>query len=95
MDRIGIRELRQNASVYLDRVKDGESIEITERGVPIAVLSPAPGLSLIDRLIAEGKVIPAQGDLAQFLRDNPVSERVAGEVPLSEVLQQMRDEEYR
>lgn len=95
MDRIGIRELRQNASVYLDRVKDGESIEITERGVPIAVLSPAPGLTLIDRLIAEGKVIPARGDLGQFLRDNPVSERVAGEVPLTEVLRQMRDEEDR
>lgn len=90
MDQIGIRELRQNASVYLDRVKEGESIEITERGVPIAVISPAGSLSLIDRLIAEGAITPGRGDLAQVLRDNPPS----GPGGLSETLQQMRDEEY-
>ena len=95
MDRIGIRELRQNASVYLERVKDGESIEITERGVPIAVLSPAPGLSLIDRLIAEGKATPGRGDLAQWMRDNPPGPPIPGEVSLSDVLQQMRDEDDR
>lgn len=91
MERIGIRELRQNASVYLERVKDGESIEITERGVPIAVLSPAPGLSLIDRLIAEGKATPGTGNLAEWLRDNPPT----GPAGISAVLQQMRDEDER
>lgn len=91
MDRIGIRELRQNASVYLERVKNGESIEITERGVPIAVLSPAAGLSLIDRLIAEGKATPGRGNLAEFLRDNPPS----GPPGISAVLRQMRDEDER
>jgi prevent-host-death family protein len=93
MDSIGVRELRQNASVYLGRVKDGESIEVTERGVPIAILSPAPSLSLFDRLVAEGAITPARGELSTWLRDNPVRSRPAGN--LSEKLQQSRDEDDR
>ena len=93
MDSIGVRELRQNASVYLGRVKDGESIEVTERGVPIAILSPAPSLSLFDRLVAEGAITPARGDLSTWLRDNPVRSRPAGN--LGARLQQLRDEDDR
>ncbi len=52
MERIGVRELRQNASVYLREVKAGESVEITERGRLVAVMSP-PALSPSERLIAE------------------------------------------
>ena len=91
MDQIGIRELRQNASVYLDRVKEGESIEITERGVPIAVISPVGSTSKFDRLVAAGVITPGRGNLAQFLRDNPPS----GPPGISAVLQQMRDEDDR
>ena len=91
MERIGVRELRQNASVYLDRVKKGESIEVTERGIPVAVLSPAPGLSLLDRLVAEGQVTPGRGDLKTWLADNPPS----GATGLGNVVQQMRDEDDR
>lgn len=62
MTRIGVRELRQNASVYLSRVKDGETVEVTERGVLIAVLSPpTPAQTNRERLIAEGRLIPASG----------------------------------
>ena len=38
--RVGIRELRQNLSIYIDRVKDGESLEVTEHGHPVAELTP-------------------------------------------------------
>ena len=40
MLRIGVRELRQNASRYLAKVKAGETIEVTERGVLVARLVP-------------------------------------------------------
>jgi len=40
MDRVGVRELRQNLSVYLRRVRRGEKLEVTERGRPVAVLQP-------------------------------------------------------
>jgi len=57
--RVGVRELRQNLSVYLRRVRQGETLEVTERGEPVARLVPlSPGGSVVARLIAEGKARP-------------------------------------
>ncbi len=64
MERIGVRELRQNASKYLERVKAGETVEVTERGTLIALLTPPkPAATARERLIAEGRLIPAEGPL--------------------------------
>lgn len=41
MSSVGVRELRQNLSRYLDLVKDGESLDVTEHGRLVARLSPA------------------------------------------------------
>lgn len=73
MDRIGVRELRQNASKYLDRVKRGESIEVTERGVPIAVIGPVPTVpkSRVQELMDEGRMTPGRNDFAAWLAANP------------------------
>lgn len=73
MDSIGVRELRQNASRYLERVKRGESIEVTERGVPIAVLAPMPVVkkTRIDELIEQGILIPGEGNLDAWLAAHP------------------------
>ncbi|HET7044277.1 MAG TPA: type II toxin-antitoxin system prevent-host-death family antitoxin [Gaiellaceae bacterium] len=38
---VGVRELRQNLSRYLDRVKSGESLVVTERGREVARLIPS------------------------------------------------------
>ncbi|MEA2182396.1 MAG: hypothetical protein QOF69_1581 [Solirubrobacteraceae bacterium] len=60
MERIGVRELRQHASRYLDRVKAGETVEVTERGRLVALLVPPdPATSARQRLIASGRLIPA------------------------------------
>jgi len=40
-DTVGVRELRQNLSRYLDRVKAGEDLIVTERGHEVARLVPA------------------------------------------------------
>jgi prevent-host-death family protein len=90
MIRIGIRELRQNASRYLQRVKAGETIEITERGKLIAVVSPpSKGQTLRERLIAEGKLIPAEKPFWPLPKRVPLT----GDGPsLSEVLQELREE---
>jgi prevent-host-death family protein len=65
--RVGVRELRQNLSVYLERVIAGESLEVTDRGRAVALLVPLrPGATLVDRLVASGRAIPARkqvGDL--------------------------------
>lgn len=38
MESVGVREVRQNASVYLRRVAAGEQICVTDRGRPVALL---------------------------------------------------------
>jgi prevent-host-death family protein len=90
--RVGVRELRQNLSVYLDRVKGGETLEVTEHGQPIAQLGPRPrgATSVVDRLIAEGRITPAK----RSHKDLPPPPKIPGR-PLSEILQEMRDEDDR
>jgi prevent-host-death family protein len=41
MDRIGLRELRQNASELVRRAEQGEELLVTVAGRPAAVLGPA------------------------------------------------------
>ena len=52
MERIGVRELRQHASRYLARVVGGETIEVTDRGRPVALLVPVTGDSWNDMITA-------------------------------------------
>ena len=70
--RVGVRELRQNLSVYLRRIEAGESFEVTDRGRPVAVLGPLPGrTSIIDRMIADGEAIPATRDPSTIKAPGP------------------------
>ena len=91
--RVGVRELRQNLSVYLDRVKAGETLEVTEHGRPVARLAPNPPatLSILDQMIADGRVEPATFDHHLI----PPAPRVPGSRPLSEIIIEMRDEDDR
>jgi prevent-host-death family protein len=63
MTTVGVRELRQRASELLRLVEDGETIEITDRGRPVALLSPLPQGSALERMRASGDIEPATGDL--------------------------------
>lgn len=65
MGTIGVRELRQNLSVYLDRVKDGETLRVTEHGQEVALLTPLPAktMNVFERLVAEGKAIAPTSSL--------------------------------
>ena len=90
--RVGVRELRQNLSVYLRRVKDGEVLEVTERGETVAELAPIRKRppSILDQMLADGRARAAKGSH----RDLPPPPRIPGR-PLSEILQEMRDEDDR
>jgi prevent-host-death family protein len=70
---VGVRELRQNLSVYLDRVKDGESLQVTEFGRVVALLIPLPAekLSPLERMVREGRAIPPKGSLKDRPRPKP------------------------
>jgi antitoxin (DNA-binding transcriptional repressor) of toxin-antitoxin stability system len=90
--RVGVRELRQNLSVYLRRIKAGETLEVTERGQIVARLTPPPSktLSPLQRLIAEGRATAP----SRSHQDLPLPPSIPGR-PLSEILQEMRDEDDR
>lgn len=90
MERVGIRELRQNLSVHLRRVKRGESLEVTEHGRPVALLGPLPEpTGTRARLLAEGKIRRAQTSIAE-LGPPPASLKPA--IPVSEALAEQRSE---
>jgi prevent-host-death family protein len=55
--RVGIRELRDNLTTLLRRVRNGETLEVTHDGVPVAVISPL-ARSRIDQLVAAGLATP-------------------------------------
>ena len=60
MRSIGIRELRQHASRYLRDVERGETIEITDRGRPVARIVPTAEGGAVERLTAAGRLRPAR-----------------------------------
>lgn len=61
MERIGIRDLRNNASRVVRRAQAGHRIVITVDGVPAARIGPlndGDGERTMDDLIAAGLVLP-------------------------------------
>lgn len=66
MPDVGVRELKQRLSEYLDRAERGEVLRVTDRGRPKAVLGPLPGRARIGEGVAEGWITPGS---AKGLRD--------------------------
>ncbi|MGH9251302.1 MAG: type II toxin-antitoxin system Phd/YefM family antitoxin [Acidimicrobiales bacterium] len=63
MTTVGVRELRQHASELLRLVGQGETIEITDRGRPVALLTPTPQGSALERMRAAGEIEAATEEL--------------------------------
>ena len=90
MERVGVRELRQNLSVYLRRVRRGETLEVTERGQPVAILQPIVAADdALARLATRG--IPLRRG-AGNLADLPPPADIKLDQRLSEVLDDLREE---
>lgn len=90
MKPVGVRELRQRASELLRRVEAGESIEITDRGRPVAMLVPYPSGGRLQQLRASGDIEPARGDLSDL---PPLLPLAPGQPRPSEVLARLRRDE--
>ena len=84
--RIGIRELRDTLTATIRRVRNGEILEVTHDGVPVAVLAPVPR-DRIEQLVAGGDVT-APTALREPLRRFPAT----GELTATEALEDDRAE---
>lgn len=89
--RVGVRELRQNLSVYLDRVKNGETLVVTEHGVVVATLGPVrhAGASPLERLVLSGRATAPTRALGDLPRPAPGD---VGSRSSAEVLAELRAE---
>jgi prevent-host-death family protein len=86
---VGVRELRQNLSIYLARVKKGEALTVTEHGAAVAILRPLPAASTtLERLVAEGRARTPTRALSAI----PKPLDVTLERPLSAILAEEREE---
>lgn len=70
MTDVGVRDLKQHLSEYLDRAERGELVRVTDRGRPKALLGPLPGRARVDEGIAEGWIeqAPSSARLAPVRR---------------------------
>lgn len=89
---VGIRELRQQASSVLKRVLDGETIEVTEHGHPIARIVPLR-TGPLEQLALEGLVTLARGDLLNLLDEMSLPARSMGSELPSQSVRELRAEE--
>ena len=62
MVEVGIRELKQRLSEYLDRAERGEVVVVTHRGRPTAILGPVPGRARIEDGVRDGWITPGTGE---------------------------------
>jgi prevent-host-death family protein len=89
MDKVGIRELRQNATAVLRRVAAGEVVEVTDRGRAVARIVPMHEESRLEQLRAEGRASGASGHLLDVKPIAPI----VGKPLLSKILADMRADE--
>lgn len=87
MATVGIRELRAKLSRYLQRVRQGEIVEITDRGMTVARIVPAGVPEPIERLIGDGR---ARWSGRRPTIPRPVELR-PGARPTSELISEDRD----
>lgn len=91
MIRLGIRDLKQQTSAVIRRVVNGDVVEVTDHGHPVARIVPLRP-SILDQMIAEGRATAARGNPSDGLEELglplPAQPR-----PTSEILAEMRADE--
>jgi prevent-host-death family protein len=68
MADVGVRELKQRLSEYLDRAERGELLRVTDRGRPKALLGPLPGRARVEQGMAEGWIRAGSGARLRSVR---------------------------
>jgi prevent-host-death family protein len=91
----GVAELKANLSQYLDQVRRGEEVVITDRGAPIARLVPLEGRveedARIERLVREGVLSPGSGRFPEALLTTPPGDPALGAAVLAALIEERRE----
>jgi prevent-host-death family protein len=91
---VGIRELKERTSALIRRVAAGETINITDRGRPVARIVPLhQDEGWWERMVEQGRLVPARRDLIQVLKETPPPPLLPGERSPYEVLMDLRADE--
>ena len=91
MDTVSIRQLRNDVSRIVRRVRAGERLIVTSNGEPVAEIGPVtphPGTHTLEELIASGAVIPPR-TRARPRPARPI--KFSGPLTTEEILRQHRD----
>jgi prevent-host-death family protein len=91
--RVGIRELRQQASALLKRVASGEVIDVTDRGHLVARIVPLR-MGELEQLVAEGAASDAHGRLLDVVDLLELPAKPIGSVLPSAALAELRRDEH-
>jgi prevent-host-death family protein len=71
-----VTELKNGLSAYLDQVKSGETVLVTDRGAPVARIQPVPSSGdssgRLDRLVRAGFLRPPLAPLPDGFMDGPM-----------------------
>jgi antitoxin (DNA-binding transcriptional repressor) of toxin-antitoxin stability system len=85
---VGVRELRQNLSVYLARLAAGTVFRVTDRGRAVALLVPLPPhATTVERLVTAGRAVGATRNLGSLGRPT-----VRLKTSVSQALREIRDD---
>src|SRR4030088_1158774 len=57
-DEVSLREFRNHLGRHLARVREGMELVVTDRGRPIAYISPSARSAWMDEMIAAGRITP-------------------------------------
>ena len=89
IDTVGVRELKDNLSRYLARVRDGGEVVVTEHGRPVARVIGVQGRTSFERLaelVAAGHITPA----AHKRRSAPKPAELPGRATVSDLVKDQR-----
>ncbi|HJS49286.1 MAG TPA: type II toxin-antitoxin system prevent-host-death family antitoxin [Gaiellaceae bacterium] len=92
--RVGVRDLRENLRSWLDRVKNGDEVIVTDRGKPIARLGAFEPRSKLEELIERGIVRPPLRPKRQRIDVSKLPEMTPGPTLSDIVIEQRRQARY-
>ena len=93
--RAGVAELKAGLSRFLERVKAGQEVLVTDRGQPVAKIVPIGTAghrgSRRARLVREGMLLPGRGRVRASLLQPPAGSAAKGRAVLDALLEERRE----